>query len=164
MLRYLFAFMCLSSLAFADSHPTTKANPKEQTLSIIKPNSVADNDIGEIITRFEEQGLRVAAIRMTKLSLADAEKFYAAHKERPFFKELTTFMSSGPIVAVVLEGEDAVAKSREIMGATDPQKAAEGTIRADFGESITKNSVHGSDSQENAKTEISFFFKPSEIY
>ena len=132
----------------------------EQTLSIIKPNGVASHHIGDIISRFEKQDLRIAALKMTKLSQEDAERFYAVHKDRPFFKELVASMTVGPIVVRALEGDNAVAKNREIMGATDPQKAAKGTIRADFGESITKNTVHGYDSVESAKTEISFFSNP----
>lgn len=140
-------------------------SPKnEQTLSIIKPDAVAANHIGEIIARFEKNGLRIAAIKMQQLSKEQAEAFYAVHKERAFFNDLTAFMASGPIVALVLEGPNAVAKNREIMGATDFKKADKGTLRADFAQSVTKNAVHGSDSVENAKVEIAFFFKPSEIF
>ena len=137
---------------------------RQQTLSIIKPNAVAAHHIGAIMNRLENAGLTIVAIRMTKLSLQDAERFYAIHKERPFFADLVNFMSSGPIVAMVLEGENAIQKYRDVMGATDPKKAAPGTIRADFAESLTKNAVHGSDAPETAKEELAFFFKPSEIY
>lgn len=136
----------------------------EQTLSIIKPDGVAANHIGDIISRFEKNNLHIAAIKMTKLSPQQAEKFYEVHKDRPFYPELVKFMSSGPVVIMVLEGDNAIAKNRKLMGATDPQKASKGTLRADFAESMSKNAVHGSDSLENAKTEIAFFFKPEEIY
>ncbi len=135
----------------------------EQTLSIIKPDAVAKNVIGKILARFEDAGLRVAATKKIQLSRADAEAFYAVHSERPFFGELVEFMISGPVVVTVLEGENAVAKNRELMGATDPKEAEAGTIRADFAESIDANAVHGSDSLENAKNEISFFFAKREI-
>jgi len=135
----------------------------EQTLSIIKPDAVAKNVIGEILARFEKAGLRIAATKKVQLSRADAEAFYAVHKERPFFGELVDFMVSGPVVVSVLEGENAVAKHRELMGATDPKEAAAGTIRADFADSIDANAVHGSDSLENAAIEIAFFFAKREI-
>ncbi len=135
----------------------------EQTLSIIKPDAVAKNVIGEILARFEKAGLRIAATKKVQLSRADAEAFYAVHKERPFFGELVDFMVSGPVVVSVLEGENAVARNRELMGATDPKEAAAGTIRADFAESIDANAVHGSDSLENAAIEIAFFFAQREI-
>ncbi len=135
----------------------------EKTLSIIKPDAVAKNVIGKIIDRFESNGLRIAAMKKLRLSRADAEAFYAVHKERPFFGELVEFMVSGPVVVSVLEGENAVAKNRELMGATDPKEAAAGTIRADFAESIDANAVHGSDSLENAEKEIAFFFAQREI-
>jgi len=135
----------------------------EQTLSIIKPDAVAKNVIGKIIDRFESNGLRVAAMKKLQLSRADAEAFYAVHKDRPFFGELVDFMVSGPVVVSVLEGENAVVKNRELMGATDPKEAAPGTIRADFAESIDANAVHGSDSLENAAIEIAFFFAKREI-
>lgn len=141
-----------------------ESSKKEQTLSIIKPDAVAANHIGEIIARFEKSGLRIAAIKMQQLSKEQAETFYALHKERPFFHELTSFMASGPIVVMVLDGNNAIARNREIMGATDFKKAEKGTLRADFAQSVTKNAVHGSDSVENAKIEIAFFFKPSEIF
>jgi nucleoside-diphosphate kinase len=135
----------------------------EQTLSIIKPDAVAKNVIGKIIDRFESNGLRIAAMKKIKLSQEDAENFYAVHKERPFFGELVEFMTSGPVVVMVLEGDNAVAKNRELMGATNPQEAAPGTIRADFAKSIDANAVHGSDSLENARIEIDFFFAKREI-
>jgi len=134
----------------------------EQTLSIIKPDAVKKNVIGKILDRFESNGLRIAATKKLRLSRADAEAFYAVHKERPFFAELVEFMVSGPVVVSVLEGENAVAKNRELM-ATNPQEAAPGTIRADFAESIDANAVHGSDSLENAEKEIAFFFARREI-
>lgn len=136
----------------------------QQTLSIIKPDAVKKNVVGKIISRFEEAGLRVAAIKRLQLDRQQAGKFYAVHKDRPFFSDLMDFMVSGPIVVLVLEGDDAVAKNRELMGATDPKKAAPGTIRADFAESIDANAVHGSDSVENALIEIAFFFAGKEIF
>ena len=136
----------------------------EQTLSIIKPDAVGQNMIGNIIEYFEREGLNVIAAKMVHLSLDQAKSFYAVHKERPFFQELIEFMTSGPVLIMVLEGENAVARNREIMGATDPSKAAPGTIRADFATSIQNNTVHGSDSLPNAKSEIAFFFKPNEIF
>ncbi|WP_292663642.1 nucleoside-diphosphate kinase [Nitratifractor sp.] len=135
----------------------------QQTLSIIKPDAVKKNVVGKILDRFESNGLRIAATKKIQLSRADAEAFYAVHKERPFFGELVEFMISGPVVVSVLEGENAVAKNRELMGATDPKEAAPGTIRADFAESIDANAVHGSDSLENAAIEIAFFFARREI-
>lgn len=135
----------------------------EQTLSIIKPDAVKKNYIGKIIDRFESNGLRIAAAKKLKLTAEQAGEFYAVHKDRPFFKDLVTFMTSGPVVVMVLEGENAVSKNRELMGATNPKEALKGTIRADFAESIDANTVHGSDSLENAKIEINFFFKPEEI-
>ncbi|MEA3456813.1 MAG: nucleoside-diphosphate kinase [Campylobacterota bacterium] len=135
----------------------------EQTLSIIKPDAVAKNVIGQILARFEDAGLRIAATKKIRLSRVDAEAFYAIHAERPFFGELVEFMVSGPVVVTVLEGEDAMAKNRELMGATNPKEAAAGTIRADFAESIDANAVHGSDSVENAAIEIAFFFAQREI-
>ena len=135
----------------------------EQTLSIIKPDAVSKNVIGKIIDRFESNGLRIAAMKKVKLTKEDAAKFYEVHKERPFFNDLCEYMSSGPVVVMVLEGENAVAKNRELMGATDPKEAKPGTIRADFAESIEANAVHGSDSLENAKKEIAFFFSQREI-
>jgi nucleoside-diphosphate kinase len=138
-------------------------NSMEQTLSIIKPDAVAKNVVGEILARFEKAGLRIAATKKIQLSQADAEAFYAVHAERPFFGELVEFMTSGPVVVTVLEGENAMAKNRELMGATNPKEAAPGTIRADFAESIDANAVHGSDSLENAEIEINFFFAQREI-
>lgn len=130
----------------------------EQTLSIIKPDAVKKNVIGQILARFEKAGLRIVAARMTHLSRGEAEGFYAVHRERPFFKDLVEFMISGPVMIQVLEGENAIAKNRELMGATDPKKAAKGTIRADFAESIDANAVHGSDGPETARKEIAYFF------
>lgn len=136
----------------------------ERTLSIIKPDAVAKNAIGAIIARFEAAGLKVVAARMMHLSQAQAEGFYAVHRERPFFKDLVAFMVSGPVLVQVLQGENAIARNRELMGATDPKKAAKGTIRADFADSIDANAVHGSDSAENAKTEIAYFFPSCEVF
>ncbi len=136
----------------------------EQTLSIIKPDAVAKNVVGQILARFEEAGLRIAATKKIRLSRVDAEAFYAVHAERPFFKDLVDFMISGPVVVSVLEGENAMAKNRELMGATNPKEAEPGTIRADFADSIDANAVHGSDSLENAAIEIAFFFAQREIY
>ncbi|MEZ5479765.1 MAG: nucleoside-diphosphate kinase [Thiolinea sp.] len=130
----------------------------ERTISIIKPDAVAKNVIGQIYSRFENAGLQIVAAKMLHLTQEQAEGFYAVHKERPFFGDLVSFMTSGPVMIQVLEGEDAVAKNRELMGATNPKDAAAGTIRADFAESIDENAVHGSDSLENAATEIAFFF------
>jgi nucleoside-diphosphate kinase len=135
----------------------------ERTLSIIKPDATRRNLTGKINARLEEAGLRIVAQKRLRLSRAEAEGFYAVHKERPFFNDLCAFMISGPVVVQVLEGENAVARNREIMGATDPKKAAKGTIRADLVESIEANSVHGSDSAENARTEIAYFFSAIEI-
>lgn len=135
----------------------------EQTLSIIKPDAVSKNHIGAIISRFEKNNLHVAGLKMVKLSKDQAGDFYAVHKGRPFYEELVEFMSSGPVVVIALEGDNAVAKNRELMGATDPKKAAPGTLRSDFAESMGKNAVHGSDSIENAKSEILFFFKDGEL-
>ncbi len=135
----------------------------EQTLSIIKPDAVLKGVIGKIVDRFESNGLRVAAMKKIQLSQRDASQFYAVHKERPFFPDLIDFMTSGPVVVMVLEGENAVLKNRELMGATNPQEAEAGTIRADFAQNIDANAVHGSDSLENAKIEIDFFFAKREI-
>ena len=135
----------------------------EQTLSIIKPDAVKKNVIGKILDRFESNGLRIAAIKKIQLTKEQASEFYEVHKDRPFFGELVEFMTSGPVVVSVLEGEDAVAKNRKLMGATNPKEAEPGTIRADFAESIDANAVHGSDSLENAKREIEFFFTKEEI-
>ena len=130
----------------------------ERTLSIIKPDGVEKGIIGKVISRFESQGLKPVAIRLARLSQAEAEGFYAVHKARPFFNDLVKFMTGGPVVLMVLEGDDAIARNREVMGATDPRKAAEGTIRKDFATDIEKNTVHGSDSVENARIEIAYFF------
>jgi nucleoside-diphosphate kinase len=136
----------------------------ERTLSIIKPDGVEKGVIGNVITRFETSGLKPVAVKMKLLSRTEAEGFYAVHRARPFFADLVKFMTSGPVVLMVLEGEGAVAKNREIMGATDPKKAAEGTIRKDLATDIEKNTVHGSDSPENAKIEVSYFFPEIEIH
>jgi len=136
----------------------------ERTLSIIKPDAVAKNVIGEIYARFEKAGLKVVAARMTHLSRSEAEGFYAVHKGRPFFNDLVSFMISGPVMIQVLEGENAIQKNRDLMGATDPKKADKGTIRADFAQSIDANAVHGSDAPETAKAEIAYFFASSNIY
>ena len=130
----------------------------ERTFSIIKPDAVAKNVIGEIVSRFEQNGLRIIAMRMLHLTREQAEGFYAVHRERPFFKDLVTFMTSGPVVVQVLEGENAISKNRELMGATNPQEAAAGTIRADFAMTVDENAVHGSDAPETAAQEIEFFF------
>ena len=136
----------------------------ERTLSIIKPDAVAKNVIGQIYARFEASGLKIAAARMIHLSRAEAEQFYGVHKERPFFKDLVDFMISGPVMVQVLEGENAVLKNRELMGATDPKKADAGTIRADFADSIDASAVHGSDAAETAAVEVAFFFPGLNVY
>ena len=136
----------------------------ERTLSIIKPDAVAKNVIGKIYSRFETNGLKVIASKMAWLSPQEAGEFYAVHKERPFYADLVKFMTSGPVMIQVLEGEDAIAKNRELMGATDPKKAAPGTIRADFAESIDANAVHGSDGADTAKVEVAFFFPAMNVY
>jgi nucleoside-diphosphate kinase len=136
----------------------------EQTLSIIKPDAVAKNVIGQIYSRFESHGLKVVAAKMIHLSRADAEGFYSVHRERPFFKDLVDFMISGPVMVQVLQGVDAIQKNRDLMGATDPKKAAKGTIRADFADSIDANAVHGSDSQQTATQEIAYFFPSMNVY
>ena len=136
----------------------------ERTLSIIKPDGVAKNIIGEVYSRFEKAGLKIVAAKMKQLSEAEAQEFYAVHKERPFFGELVEFMCSGPTVVQVLEGENAIAKNRELMGATNPKEAAAGTIRADFAESIDANAVHGSDAPETAAVEIAYFFPASQVF
>ena len=137
--------------------------PVERTFGIVKPDAVAKSAIGNVVALIEKSGLRIVGLRLTRLSLAQAEGFYAVHKQRPFFKDLCKFMTSGPVVVQVLEGEGAIAKNREIMGATNPANAAAGTIRKDFAESIEANSVHGSDSPENAAIEIAYFFAGCEI-
>lgn len=136
---------------------------KERTLSIVKPDAVGKNHIGAIITRFENNGLKIVAAKMLHLDKTRAEQFYAVHKERPFYSSLVSFMITGPVLVMVLEGENAIAKNRDIMGATNPAQATEGTIRKDFASSIEENAVHGSDSEDNAAVEINFFFKPDEI-
>lgn len=136
----------------------------QRTLSIIKPDAVAKNVIGQIVGRFEQAGLKVIAARLAQLSRADAERFYAVHKERPFFKDLVDFMISGPVMITALEGENAILTNRELMGATDPKKAEAGTIRADFADSIDANAVHGSDAAETAAVEVAFFFPGLNIY
>jgi nucleoside-diphosphate kinase len=136
----------------------------ERTLSIIKPDAVEKNVIGPIVARFESGGLRVIAARMMHLSRAEAEGFYAVHRERPFFRDLVEFMTSGPVLVQVLEGENAIARNRELMGATDPKKAAKGTIRADFADSIDANAVHGSDAPDTARVEVAYFFPACEVF
>jgi len=136
---------------------------QERTISIIKPDAVAKNVIGEIYSRFEKAGLKIVASKMMQLTEEKAGEFYAVHKERPFYGELVAFMTSGPVMVQILEGEDAIAKNREVMGATNPKEAAAGTIRADFAESIDENAVHGSDGPDTAKEEIAFFFSDDEI-
>jgi nucleoside-diphosphate kinase len=153
--------------AYAPPQNTDELRPKQKiewTLSILKPDVLKNRHIGDIISRFEDAGLRVAAIKMVQLTPEQAAQFYSIHREKPFFPELVQYMSSGPIVAMVLEGDRAISKNRELMGETDPRKAAKGTIRADFAESISHNAVHGSDSPESARQEIAFFFLPNEIY
>jgi nucleoside-diphosphate kinase len=162
-------FPCRFFLPFHSSRriPFLPENNKvaiERTLSIIKPDAVAKNVIGKIYSRFESNGLKIVAARMAHLSRAEAEGFYAVHKGRPFFNDLVAFMTSGPVMIQVLEGEGAVAKNRELMGATDPKKADAGTIRADFAESIDANAVHGSDAAETAAVEIAYFFPASQVY
>lgn len=136
----------------------------ERTLSIIKPDAVKKNAIGQILARFEKAGLRIVAARMMHLSRAEAEGFYAVHRQRPFFRDLVEFMTSGPVLVQVLEGEDAIARNRELMGATDPKKAEKGTIRADFAESIDANAVHGSDAPDTARVEVAYFFPACEVF
>lgn len=142
----------------------TTQQPKERTLSILKPDAVRNRHIGDIIARFENSGLHVIGIKMVRLTPEQAAQFYNIHKERPFFKDLIQFMSSGPVVVMVLEGEQAISKNRQLMGATDPKKAEKGTIRADYAQSVSQNAVHGSDSSESANVEIPFFFKANELY
>jgi len=158
--------MCgFAYMAKKPQHPTQGNHMAiERTLSIIKPDAVAKNVIGQIYARFEAAGLKIAAARMTHLSRAEAEQFYSVHKERPFFKDLVDFMISGPVMVQVLEGENAVLKNRELMGATDPKKADAGTIRADFADSIDANAVHGSDAAETAAVEVAFFFPGLNVY
>jgi nucleoside-diphosphate kinase len=137
--------------------------PVERTLSIVKPDGVARNLVGDVYRRFEQAGLKIVAARMLHLSQGDAEAFYGVHRERPFFKDLVRFMTSGPVIVQVLEGEGAIAKNRDVMGATDPKKATPGTIRADLARSIDENVVHGSDAADTAAREIAFFFRETEI-
>ncbi len=159
VLAAVLAFTLISCLTGdSDNRPS-----KEVTLSIIKPDAVENNNIGEIIARFEKNGLRISGMKMVKLNEKEAGDFYSVHKGRPFYDDLVKFMTSGPVVVMVLEGDDAIKKNRELMGATDPEKAAAGTIRKDFAKSISKNAVHGSDTPETAETEVLFFFKPEEI-
>lgn len=136
----------------------------EQTLSIIKPDAVSSNHIGDILARFEKSGLKIVAAKMMHLSSEQAKAFYAVHAHRPFFQELVDFMITGPVLISVLQGENAIARNRQLMGATNPKEAEAGTIRADFAKTIEKNAVHGSDSAETAQKEVSFFFKPQEIF
>lgn len=135
----------------------------QRTLSIVKPDGVRKGLVGEVVRRFEKEGMRIAAMRMIRLTRGDAEGFYAVHRDRPFFRSLTEFMSSGPVVVMVLEGEDVIARNRTLMGATDPKKADKGTIRADFADTVEQNIVHGSDSPETAETEIRYFFSDLEL-
>lgn len=136
----------------------------EQTLSILKPNVVQEHHIGEILSQFEKNGLQIIGLKMVQMNQEEAGRFYETHREKPFFQDLVTFMSSGPVVLVVLEGDNAVAKNRELMGATDPKKAKPGTLRALYGKDITANGIHGSDSAENAKNEIDYFFEQDELF
>lgn len=151
------------SLFSCSSQNEKNLSKKEVTLTIIKPDAVADNNIGKIINRFETNGLRVAAIKMVELDKGQVEQFYKVHKDKPFYDELTEFMSSGPAIVMVLEGDEAVSRNREIIGSTNPKTAGRGTVRRDFSTSIGKNAVHGSDSKETAQNEILFFFTPEEI-
>lgn len=164
---YIFvcSFLMVSCVNLQAQENTTQAsqNNQEKTLSIIKPDAVQANHIGEILARFEKSGLRIAGIKMTTLTSEQAKDFYKEHSERPFYKDLVDFMTSGPVVIIALEGPDAIKKNRQLMGATDPSKAEKGTIRADLAQSKTKNAVHGSDSQESASREILFFFKDNEL-
>lgn len=161
MILSLILTLCFCQVAFAANQ--NEGGQMQQTLSIIKPDAVSDNHIGEIIARFEKDGLRIGAMKMIQLNKQQAQDFYAVHKDKPFYPELVNFMTSGPIVVMVLEGQNAIARNRVIMGATDPAKAPPGTIRKDFAKSVGSNAVHGSDSPETAKTEIAFFFKPADI-
>ena len=164
----LIVVLCLLCISGSNANEKTQNNTekmsKERTLSIIKPDAVAKNIIGKIEGKFEAAGLRIVAMKMIHLTQEQAEKFYEIHRERPFFKDLVSFMISGPVVVQVLEGDNSVAKNREIMGATNPNDAAPGTIRREFADSIDVNCVHGSDSLENAKNEIAFFFGNNEIF
>lgn len=169
MFKHLFVLFALFSLPlFAQESTSVVAEkteaPVERTLSIIKPDAVEKNQIGEIVEYFEEAGLHIVAAKLVQLTPEQAKAFYAVHKDKAFYNDLVAFMTSGPVLIQVLEGEDAVAVNRQVMGSTDPQKASPGTIRADFGTSVQRNAVHGSDSPENAQKEISFFFKADEIH
>jgi nucleoside-diphosphate kinase len=162
--KTLFALLIvILPLTAMNSMWAAHSNDKEQTLSIIKPDAVKENHIGEIVARFEKNGLSITAMKMLQLTKAQAMQFYVEHKERPFYNDLTNFMTSGPVVVMVLEGENAIMKNRDLMGATDPSQAKPGTIRKDFAQSKQSNAVHGSDSPESAKREITFFFQPQEI-
>jgi nucleoside-diphosphate kinase len=164
-IRACFLFPTARSIVLNSLEKAGDANvAAERTLSIIKPDAVAKNAIGQIYARFEKAGLKVVAARMAHLSRAEAEGFYVVHRARPFFGELVKFMTSGPVMIQVLEGENAIQKNRDLMGATDPKKAAPGTIRADFADSIDANAVHGSDGPETAATEIAYFFRSTEIH
>lgn len=158
MKHILFFIACGFAYVGLNGSANAAEAQKERTLSIIKPDAVAANHIGGVLSKFEGAGLKIVELKMVTLTKKQAEEFYEIHKERPFYPALTEFMSSGPSVVMVLEGDNAVAKAREVMGATDPKKAAPGTIRAEFAESVTRNAVHGSDSLDNAKKEIAFFF------
>jgi len=165
MRKFLFVLFAACALGAEESAaPAEQQLQIEQTLSIIKPDAVEHNQIGEILEYFENAGLRVVGSKMVQLTPEQAKAFYAVHKDKAFFNELVKYMSSGPVIVQVLEGEDAVAINRQVMGSTDPSKASPGTIRADFGTDVQRNAVHGSDSPENAKKEISFFFKQNEIF
>lgn len=159
-MKFLFAAIFLAHSLLAG----TSSDPVEQTLSIVKPDAVASGHIGDILEYLEHDGLKITAAKLIRLTPKQAEEFYAEHKGRPFYKDLITYMTSGPVLVQVLEGEDAIARNRQIMGPTDPAKAQEGTIRHDFGRDIQHNAVHGSDSPKSAKREISFFFHPTEIH
>jgi nucleoside-diphosphate kinase len=150
--------------AESQAKESPNATATERTLVLIKPNAIKGDHIGDIIARFEKNGLHVVALKLTHLTQAQAQQFYSVHVNRPFFPNLVTFMSSGPIVAIVLEGPQAVAQARKVIGATDPAKAVQGSIRADFGQSVSENAVHGTDVPENAQGEISFFFRPQDIF
>jgi len=162
-MKFIMTLMAVLALGLGHCDQGGENVAVEQTLSIIKPDAVGKSHIGEIIARFEKNGLRVVAMRMTHLSKEQAGEFYAIHKERPFYNDLVSFMTSGPVVIMVLEGEGAIAKNRDVMGATNPAEAAAGTIRADFAKTIDENAVHGSDAPETARTEVAFFFSEAEI-
>lgn len=165
MWKFLFVLFAAFAVGAEENDiPAEQQLQIEQTLSIIKPDAVEHNQIGEILEYFENAGLRVVGSKMVQLTHEQAKTFYSVHKDKAFFNELVKYMSSGPVIVQVLEGEDAVAINRQVMGATDPSKASPGTIRADFGTDVQRNAVHGSDSPENAKKEISFFFKQNEIF